>query len=236
MRKYIQNYLESNDKVILLHNDIWPYKHERIIDLGLSEFLTIQYAYGLTLQSYKVLIYSVSGFVLNKILYFVNDYDIKNITFLNAGAGFTYYPSSIAHYNYNDIQIARLMNMQIYVAYKTEQLNNILSSSTFNYVRLGFDHYESLKSNIKIFNKVPIITYGWLYYYLNKIFSNVIGIVDLNIQYDYSGIVVEDHFKTGGLLENIKNSKAWIGIEEKKEYSYKEFLNYVVKEIQQFWI
>jgi len=236
MRSYIQNYLENHDNIILIHNDMWPYKHERIIDLGLSEFLTIQYAYGLTLQGYKVLIYSNSGFVLNKILYFVNDYNIRNITFLNAGAGFVYYPSSLPHYNYNDIEIARMLKMQVYVPYDNSQIDSIIEKDSFNYVRLGFDRYESLKTNMKRENKIPIITYGWLYYYLSKLFTNVIGIVDLNVQYDYSGIVVEDHFKEGGLLENVKNSNAWIGIKEKKEYSYKEFLSYVVKEIHQFWI
>ncbi|MEM3264941.1 MAG: hypothetical protein QXH07_03190 [Thermoplasmata archaeon] len=224
MNQFIQSIIESDENIILLHNDAYPYKHERVINLGLSEFLTIQYAHGLTLQGYKVLIYSISPYMLNKISYFSNDYNLHDISFLSLQSMYVYH---------NDVYMARQNKMKVYAPYDKDQTRELITKNhDFKYIRMIVeDSIELTNNNTKINLRFPVLTYGWLYTYLSKIVQPILPIIDLNTKIPYKGIVVEDHIRLSGLSDFV-NTIYWIGIEHDTQITKDQFVKYVLTQLR----
>lgn len=273
MRKFLFNYLKENDNCVLLHNDMLSYEHDRIINLANSEFITFQYAYGLMKQGYKVLIYDVCNFILDKSYFLRNTLyseDLNNIIILSAGSGFVYYDiifsmieisthhdltyeEAIKKYSLweiidhtklsktadsfqivSDFITARSLGYNIYVPTNNDELKDLLDKDNkLKYIRLGLENLQLPVVDEKIDNTIPILTYGWLYLYLEKLFTNVVKIIDLNQKYKYdSCIIVEDHVKSGGLYSIVdSNDKYFVGIEENTIYQKDKFLRHVVANI-----
>jgi len=223
MRPSLMKYIEEHENTYLIHCDMFPFKHKRIIDLAGSEFLAIQYAFGLTLQGFKVILFDVAGFILDKSIYFANLYPCKNIYIAEGGAGFTYHPSSYAHYLFNDLQIVSSVTRNIFAPLDEHELFKILDTNfeSLCYIRMMPENFSVTEYDRKQRLKCPVYSYGWMYKYLSQKYDPVYRIDLYKASETSFPVIIEDHVKW-------LKSDLWFGIQNVyEEISKDQFLNQV---------
>ena len=231
MRYDLYDYVIHNPNIYLVHNDMFPYKHERIVDLALSEFITLPFSFGLTLNNpdIKVIIFGVSHFLIDKLIYFANVHQCRNIFIANGGAGFTYYPFP-NHYLVNDLSLMKSITPYVYAPTSKEELFAILDKTYDNlvYIRLFPETKPSIKLQA-LESKIPVYAYGWVYKYLKPYIKPIIR-WDLETKLPYDCILIEDHIRW-------QKTKYWFGLTKhqtmKGHVSMNDFLLSAWKYIKQ---
>jgi len=218
MRYDLYQYITENENTILIHNEMFPYKHERILNFSISEFSTLGVAKGLALQGYKVIVFDTLGFLFFKNIYMLNEVsNWENVYLCVGGCGFTYHP--IPHHTlYNDLVIANFLGCKLFSPITKQELYSILNTKYTDpcYIRL-FPEVQPYIKLKPIKSKVPVVAYGWIYEYLKQYVLPIIR-WDLSSDIPYESILIEDHIRW-------KNTKYWFGITKEQAIQSKESMN-----------
>jgi transketolase len=151
--KELEKRAESDEKIFLLCGDLgfsvlenfrnkFP---DRFLNVGIAEQNMAGIAAGLSLEGYKVFIYSIGNFpslrAIEQIRYDICYHEL-NVTIVSVGAGFAYGPLGCSHHATEDFAILRsLPNMIVYNPADplevTWSMDEIFNSKKASYLRLG---------------------------------------------------------------------------------------------------
>lgn len=134
----------------LVHNDMFPYKGNKIIDCSIQEENSVNIASGLAYCHNPVVIYGVCGFVIYKaleqIIYSAKEFGSKYapMIFCNAGANGCYSQYGKGHLVKYDQQICDMLNIPLYEPQNANDFEILLKEILVNknglyFIRLGRD-------------------------------------------------------------------------------------------------
>lgn len=127
MRKLLFEISKKQD-IKLIHCDMFPYKGENIIDLGLGESNAINVAYGISMLE-PVFIYGVCGFLLHRLeqLKLNLRFSSQPVLFFNAGGSNhpCYKEFGEGHTCNEDLEIAKILKVPVYTP-KYEEFNSLV--------------------------------------------------------------------------------------------------------------
>ena len=140
----------SNDpKVILLTADLGfgafecfePFRDKQYFNVGISEQLMASMAAGLSLEGFKVFIYSIGVFPTLRCLEQIrNDisYHGCSVTIVTTGAGFSYGSLGMTHHCVQDIGVIRsIPNIDVFTPANKYEMEDILDNSKgMRYIRI----------------------------------------------------------------------------------------------------
>ena len=159
---FVQKLLKliSNDpKVVLLTADLGfgafecfePFRDKQYFNVGISEQLMASMAAGLSLEGFKVFIYSIGVFPTLRCLEQIrNDisYHDCSVTIVTTGAGFSYGSLGMTHHCVQDIGVIRsIPNIDIFTPANMYEMDDIFDNSK------GIRYFRLDKSEI---NLIPI--------------------------------------------------------------------------------
>lgn len=159
---FVQKLLKliSNDpKVVLLTADLGfgafecfeSFRDKQYFNVGISEQLMASMAAGLSLEGFKVFIYSIGVFPTLRCLEQIrNDisYHDCSVTIVTTGAGFSYGSLGMSHHCVQDIGVIRsIPNIDIFTPANTYEMDDIFDNSK------GMRYFRLDKSEI---NLIPI--------------------------------------------------------------------------------
>lgn len=119
MRKTLFN-LQKDKGFYLVHNDMFPYTGDKIIDCSIQEENSVNVASGIAYTKHPVVVYGVCGFVLYKaleqIIYSAKEFGSRYapIIFCNAGANGCYSKYGKGHEVKYDQQICDMLDIPLY--------------------------------------------------------------------------------------------------------------------------
>jgi len=149
MRKTLYK-LQQELGFYLVHNDMFPYKGNKIIDCSIQEENSVNVATGIAYTSRPVVIYGVCGFVLYKaleqIIYSAKEFGSKYapMIFCNAGANGCYSQYGKGHLVKYDQQICEMLEIPLYEPQNAKEFDYLMRDliqrkDGLYFVRLGYD-------------------------------------------------------------------------------------------------
>jgi len=149
MRKTLYK-LQQELGFYLIHNDMFPYKGNKIIDCSIQEENSVNVATGIAYTSRPVVIYGVCGFVIYKaleqIIYSAKEFGSKYapMIFCNAGANGCYLQYGKGHLVKYDQQICEMLEIPLYEPQNAKEFDYLMRDliqrkDGLYFVRLGYD-------------------------------------------------------------------------------------------------
>jgi len=149
MRKRLYE-LQQKLGFYIVHNDMYPYKDEKIIDCSIQEENSVNVASGIAYCGKPVVIYGVCGFVLYKgleqIIYSAKEFGSKHapMIFCNAGANGCYSQYGKGHDVKYDKQICDMLGIMLYEPKDADHFEVLLQEllqrkNGLYFIRLGKD-------------------------------------------------------------------------------------------------
>lgn len=134
----------------LVHNDMFPFKGNKIIDCSIQEENSVNVASGLAYCHNPVVIYGVCGFVIYKaleqIIYSAKEFGSKYspMIFCNAGANGCYSQYGKGHLVKYDLQICEMLEIPLYEPKNAKEFSVLMrkllnADNGLYFVRLGKD-------------------------------------------------------------------------------------------------
>lgn len=157
--------MSEDSKVILLTADLGfgafecfePYRNKQYFNVGVCEQLMASMAAGLSIEGFKVFIYSIGVFPTMRCLEQIrNDisYHECEVTIVTTGAGFSYGALGMTHHCIQDIGVMRsIPSIDIFTPANTYEMNDILENSNgIRYIRI-----DKSQINLKPLKKIKEI-------------------------------------------------------------------------------
>lgn len=169
--------MQQDESVILLTADLGfgafecfeTYRDKQYFNVGISEQLMASMAAGLSLEGFKVFIYSIGVFPTMRCLEQIrNDisYHDCRVTIVTTGAGFSYGSLGMTHHCVQDIGVVRsIPNIEIFTPSNNYEMEKILKANeSISYIRID-------KSQLML-NPINEISGIYCYcYFANKDFN-----------------------------------------------------------------
>ena len=157
--------MSSDSKVVLLTADLGfgafdcfePFRNKQYFNVGVCEQLMASMAAGLSIEGFKVYIYSIGVFPTLRCLEQIrNDisYHDCEVTIVTTGVGFSYGALGMTHHRVQDVGIMRsIPSIDIFTPANTYEMNDILENSKgMRYLRI-----DKSQLNLKPINELKDI-------------------------------------------------------------------------------
>ena len=168
--------MSKDSSVILLTADLGfgafecfePFRNKQYFNVGISEQMMASMAAGLSIEGFKVFIYSIGIFPTFRCLEQIrNDISYHDcaVTIISTGAGFSYGSLGMTHHCVQDIGVMKsIPNVNIYTPSNKFEMGYVLDGAKdLSYIRIDKSTFES----IPIISDHKIFCYG---YFINERF------------------------------------------------------------------